>query len=517
MTLIVPNMPTADAYDIPSCLSCYCGNNKKPKKIDSEKNDKKQRKACASFPNKKVINLRRPTANKANIIMQFKTLPTALLPWRVQDSDLKIFPSHYNLERSAHVIISGDSMAPVISGRISEFARINSLFLIKWNARAPYSIRCTTDDSLCLEVTLWRTSDKLDTEQKENTRNKKSGGIIVEVRRRSGDSLDASKIKSNLFRAVSQSSKSRRMQGPRQFKEARTTAAKASSFPAGIGALKLSRQSRHHHAQDESTANADSATASVPPPRIASFQRTTSATSTISLSPPLADPPQAELLKKITHTVTRACKLISKLDMPGQNSNDGMELLDFLTDAKRHVKESNRTHVCSMILTGLDPLGKENEIRNVIHRFGMSNTNPVAHRWAIRIFGNALLNYQTYEVSPLGSTNHRDFWRPILPVLMRDMKNVENDPHVAYFAVRCVRAWIILLKTYTSSVEGDKICKRLKFLTTGKSFETGDGARRSTVDMTEFKEIILQVAAYGREKYSNIERESMALLREVTK
>ena len=46
---------------------------------------------------------------KANIIMQFKTLPTALLPWRVQDSDLKIFPSHYNLERSAYVIISGDS------------------------------------------------------------------------------------------------------------------------------------------------------------------------------------------------------------------------------------------------------------------------------------------------------------------------------------------------------------------------------------------------------------------------
>ena len=94
---------------------------------------------------------------------------------------------------------------------------------------------------------------------------------------------------------------------------------------------------------------------------------------------------------------------------------------------------------------------------------------------------------------------------------MRDMKNVENDPHVAYFAVRCVRAWIILWKIYSSSVEGDQICKRLILFRTGKSFETGDGARRSTIDMTEFKEVILQVAAYGREKYSNIARDSMGL------
>jgi hypothetical protein len=207
--------------------------------------------------------------------------------------------------------------------------------------------------------------------------------------------------------------------------------------------------------------------------------------STIQFTSPLPK----DFLKKTVLSVSSASDLI-KLKMAPEIKN-GMELVDYLTGTK-HINAVNRGQVNTMILTGVDPFGRENDVMNVIYEHAVDNSNKAAHRWAIKIVGNALLDVRNGGV--ILKPRNFDFWRAIIPVMLQDMKHVDEDPHLACFAVRCLRAWVV----------AKKICKI--------SGRTLDSYTADSMDPSELKNIIIRMATYGKEKYANLEIESLELL-----
>lgn len=116
-----------------------------------------------------------------------KTTRKLTSPWRVENSQLESLPDAYPIERS-HIVIQ-NLPAPVISGRICEFARVHSL-AAKWsNGVQKNTIRCTTPEQLVLDIVLWRSKNI-------------NGGIIVEIRRRQGDGYKAHELKCLLFKCL---------------------------------------------------------------------------------------------------------------------------------------------------------------------------------------------------------------------------------------------------------------------------------------------------------------------------
>ena len=150
-----------------------------------------------------------------------KEIEKSLTCWRVKDFNLRIFPSHFNLEHSTHVTVIGFS-APMISKRISEFARIHSIVLKYGNDRNddhlhdnhPHGCRLSTYDGIILEVDLWKiirdeasvnttTARTLSIGHKAAKHNNKgdidNNSIMVEARKMSGDSLGALNLRRKLF------------------------------------------------------------------------------------------------------------------------------------------------------------------------------------------------------------------------------------------------------------------------------------------------------------------------------
>jgi len=115
-----------------------------------------------------------------------KKIKDSTRPWRVESSQLGNMPYMYPLERT-HIVIT-HLTAPVISGRLSEFARVHSL-VTKWSDIVPNSIRFISAEEIHLDIKLWKSQKTL-------------GGIIVEFRRYSGDGLQAHRLKRLLFKSL---------------------------------------------------------------------------------------------------------------------------------------------------------------------------------------------------------------------------------------------------------------------------------------------------------------------------
>jgi hypothetical protein len=115
-----------------------------------------------------------------------KKIKDSARPWRVEFNQLGYMPYMYPLERT-HIVITHLNV-PVVSGRLSEFARIHSL-VAKWSDIVPNSIRFTTAEEIQLDIKLWQSQKPL-------------GGIIVEAKRYSGDGLQAHRLKCLLFKSL---------------------------------------------------------------------------------------------------------------------------------------------------------------------------------------------------------------------------------------------------------------------------------------------------------------------------
>lgn len=151
-----------------------------------------------------------------------KEIEKSLTCWRVEDFNLRIFPSHFNLEHNTHITVIGSS-APIISKIISEFARIHSIVLKYGNDRNDdhlhhdnhHGCRLSTYDGIILEVDLWKRTPRDEASVNTTTAGTRSIGhkagkhnnkgdvdtnsIMVEARKMSGDSLGALNLRRELF------------------------------------------------------------------------------------------------------------------------------------------------------------------------------------------------------------------------------------------------------------------------------------------------------------------------------
>ena len=142
--------------------------------------------------------------------------------WRVEDFNLRICPSHLNLEHNTHITVIG-STAPILSKRISEFARIHSIVLKYGNDINDddhlhdnhHGCRLSTYDGIILEVDLWKRTPRDEASVNTTTARTRSIGhkagkhnnkgdvdtnsIMVEARKMSGDSLGALNLRRELF------------------------------------------------------------------------------------------------------------------------------------------------------------------------------------------------------------------------------------------------------------------------------------------------------------------------------
>jgi len=112
--------------------------------------------------------------------------PPHAWPWRIENNLLEVTPCIYQLERT-HIVIA-DLSAPVICGRVCEFARVHSLDA-KWSQAEPNKLHCSSPEQVELVIRVWR-SEKV------------VGGIIVEAKRWKGDCYDAHKLKYLLFKSL---------------------------------------------------------------------------------------------------------------------------------------------------------------------------------------------------------------------------------------------------------------------------------------------------------------------------
>jgi len=232
--------------------------------------------------------------------------------------------------------------------------------------------------------------------------------VIVDVNRCKGDSIEFHRIKSLLFDAIDGGTRSKRQRVPRTEK---------------------------------------------------SLVLTTMKLKNLSVRGPLTLNGLGNLLK----AVSVACNLMS-----GRTTAEvvaGIKLLIFLTDM-RLTNRVYATHVGNMILTGKNPFGHRVDTKELLYRHALDDGTEDYHRYVVRAIGNSFKLVQ--DSSALKKPDLMDLWAGILPRLFLDMDNVDEDPHTAHDAARCLRAMITLDKTenviFEKAKSGDRVTQVISYL-----------------------------------------------------
>lgn len=318
--------------------------------------------------------------------------------WRVNNRDLPIIPHNYPLELS-HIVISGTT-APVLSGRISEFMRLYSLAPVH-DQQNKHSIQCTTESSLLLEINLWKKNNDHD------------DVIVVELRKRSGCSIEFRRVRCLFFKAILQS-KHKLIE--RQIKQ---------SF--SHDKQYISKQARDRR------------------------------------------PSPAEL-RSVLQSAQMACGLIQTTNST-QDIMTGLRMLAFLTDPHK-INLMFASGVASMLLTGVTILGKKTDARDALYNHALSNdAGSIIHQFSIKIIANCLqLVRQTKNRAVLTDNDTLSIWANIVPTLIQDMENVNGDSngnaHISCVAMRCLRELCTMQRSYTHVFGGDSnICNDMNMIT----------------------------------------------------
>jgi len=328
-------------------------------------------------------------------------------PWRIENYQLQITPYMYNLEKT-HVVIA-DLSAPVICGRVCEFARVHSLDA-KWTEGEPNRIHCSTPEQVEVVIKLWRSEDVI-------------GGIIVEAKRWKGDGFDAHRLKYLLFKSLQW--KKRKFQEARSLKDRSITKQSnnhnEASKPSAVDLSRLpdntTKESNNHNATSE--------------PSAVDLSRLSDAAQTIE-------------------TATRLMCSRSTEDI-----FSGLKLMDFLTDP-RHVIPGISLYVSNLIWRGIDPRRKTRlRATDILRNYVLDNSNADAHFWAVRTVGNAFLHMHSRR-EDLCHTDMEE-WSRIIPMLLDDMENVKSNPHTACYAIRCLRGLIEAKLTFNENNEKRKV------------------------------------------------------------
>ncbi len=307
-----------------------------------------------------------------------------------------------------------NTTAADISERLIKCIKMYGL-AAKWNGKNPTNLHFHTNDFLKFEINLWKQDCSPSEGQSGDSCN-----IILEIRRHEGCCVSFHRLRTSLFNVLCENNNN-------------------------------SNVDRCH---DDRSAN-----------------QTGMSISNLHLRPLALDN-----LMDVLNSVAMAYELILN-----QNSIDtptGFRMLLFLTDAKS-IHRVYAAHVSDFLLLGQDVFSNDvPAVKEAIYTYVVETKDCVEHHYALQILTNAFENSSLQQDIPINVQSDLDIWNEIIPSLILDMKNVEKNPHVAYNAVKCLRAWYGL---------------------------AGDQAEM------EFKKAILsslkKVRSFGQQWYSSIEEE----------
>lgn len=270
-----------------------------------------------------------------------------------------------------------NTSAGILSERLIKCIKIHGL-ATKWNGKNPSSLYCSTNSFLKFEINLWKQESSPAERQ-----NGDSCNIIVEIRRHEGCCVSFHRLRAALFTVLCQTNNS----------------------------------TNSERYRDDRSSN-----------------ETGMAISNMHLRPLALDN-----LMDVLNSVTMAYELIQN-----QNPIDmqtGFQMLLFLTDAKS-IHRVYAAHVSDFLLLGHDVFSNDiPAVKEAMHKYVIEKRNCVEHHYALQILTNAFEHSSLQQDIPVNVQPDLDTWNEIIPSLMLDMKNVEKNPHVAYNAVKCLRAW----------------------------------------------------------------------------
>lgn len=395
---------------------------------------------------------------------EYKGNQTDYRPYRVENFEVPKLPFYYTLDK-AHVLVKHLS-APIICGRIAEYARIQSL-VTSYSETEVGTIKCLSKDGVEIHVNLWKVkSDHTSASHTEkepchedlkkpsilniyehckgiecNKCNGDEWSFLIEARRYAGDPIQANKLKRKLFRVVLG-----------QKDELRSKMIISESKKKA----KLLRM--QFRAKGKVPTKSD----------------------TLQLC--------SQRLKSVHSLLNSA----SKYDL-----ENGAAMLYNLTDPL-HTHAYVASSVSCMIWAAFDPcINSRLRVTDIlIHYIKNPDQDASMHYWALRIMSNVFMCITSKKLKL--SRKDMDKWSPIVPILCRDMCSYVTDTHIASAAMQCLKH---LICTEDNVEDDDNKTQR----TTIRKW------LRSEEMYPNSKDLIGQMILYGRDCYQSMFEEGIEI------
>ncbi|GFH46516.1 predicted protein [Chaetoceros tenuissimus] len=378
-------------------------------------------------------------------------------PLRVEAKEIPQLPFYYKPDKTSALI--KNLSAPVIYGRISEFARIKSLVTF-WSEDNPAVVKFSSEDDIELHIHLWKVPSSEEGEEVKQV----GDCYLMEVRRWKGDAVRAQKLKKLLLRTMLQAKKGQFQRRTKEQKQNPNTYIKISPEQTQYNTATPPESILKTGSDSESCSDNDSTSSSACPAQtpIASYQDTS-------------------LLLQSVQGLSNS-----------KSANDktaGMKILGSLTDPK-HTSESISNRICCMIWTCFDPHnGKEILMTdNLINLAKECNDKPLQYH-AIRVISNILRCISNKRIQVKTADLRR--WAGIIPYLTKFLLDFEVETHMACVAAACLR--------YLITIEG---CQK----------EELKPSLSSEDEISELKQILALLVRYGRDRHLKLQIQGMKLV-----
>lgn len=348
--------------------------------------------------------------------------------WSITLQELKVIPPYYPIDLTHKVIHS--TTIELVHRRLTQCIKTYDI-AIKWSSREPSLLYCSTNCLLFFEINLWKKADRDVSPPNEHDLETSSESIdmIIEIRRHDGDCVRFHHLRNILYGAI--------------------------CHEEFLNLKEVCGGDRRIHSINNSDGNCS--------------------------VPRFMQPLNFDTLIDVMNSVAMAFEMVfSEISL---DTTMGLQMLVFLTDSTS-IHKVYAGHVCDFILLGLDVFGNAVvAVPEVIHNYAVSDRQCIEHHYALQILANVFENNSYKLEIPQNYLQAFESWNSVIPSLIKDMKNVVNNPHVAYNAMRCLRNWYLF----------------------------GGGTVADPTYIREILEYIESIETYGKQYYISLEKESNKL------
>ncbi len=330
--------------------------------------------------------------------------------WSITSQNLKVIPPYYPLDLTHKVVAS--TTIETVNQRISQCVKLYDL-AIKWCARDPSILYCSTNGLLSFEINLWKKID-FESNQEEAKTSSIIIDMIVEIRRHDGDCVRFHHLRNVLYGAICRG----------EFLDLNEVYDDRGRIrPINKSPIKKNKN-----------------------------------------APRFLRPLTFDTLMDVMNSVAMAFEMI--FNQTSFDTTMGLQMLVFLTDSSS-IQRVYAGHVCDFILTGFDVFGNDVAAApDVIHNFITTEKESIEHHYALKILANVFENNSYSEEIPQSILEQIESWNSVLPSLIIDIKNVVKNPHVAYNGLKCLRQWYLFAGSIADTSYVDEILESLDAIQT---------------------------------------------------